>query len=469
MIEKHTGLYTDMYQLTMGQAYFKNGMKDTPACFDYFFRKIPFDGGYVIYAGLQDVLEELEHFSFSSEDIFYLRSLGMDSDYLDYLKEFRFRGAIFSMKEGEIVFPLEPLLRVEGNIIESQLIETILLNFLNFQSLIATKASRMRIAAGNRILSDFGLRRAHALGGIQASRAAIIGGFDSTSNVYAALRYGLKPAGTMAHSYIESHEEELQAFRQFAETHPQNCILLVDTYDTLKSGVPNAIIVAKEMEKKGQRLIGIRLDSGDLAYLAKRARRMLDETGLSYVKIVASNQLDEHLIKSLIAQGAPIDIFGVGTRLVTGVPDAALDGVYKLSSAGEKPRLKLSETITKITLPGKKKVVRCLDEGGFFQADVIALTDEEDIKKMHHPYEPEKSLDLIPFQKENLFEKVMDMGKVIMEKKSPQEIARYAQERLARLPEEHRRFENPHVYKVGLSEKLMNLRHELQHLLRKEF
>jgi nicotinate phosphoribosyltransferase len=467
-IVRSFGLYTDMYELTMGQAYFENGTADVPACFDYFFRSNPFGGGYVIFAGLRDVLEALTEFRFGPEELEYLQSLNLSPGFVDHLRSFRFRGDVYSVREGEVVFPLEPVFRVEGTLLETQLVETALLNFLNFESLIATKASRIRLAAGDKILSDFGLRRAHGLGGIQASRAAMIGGFDSTSNVYSAFRYGLPPSGTMAHSYIESHNDELTAFRQYADAHPQNSIFLVDTYDTLKSGIPNAITVAKEMAAKGRKLLGIRLDSGDLAYLSTKAREALDEAGLPEVKIVVSNLLDEHLIKSLLDQGAPIDIFGVGTKLVTGVPDAALDGIYKLAEAGGRPRLKLSESISKITLPGRKTVLRCAKDEGFFEADAVALEGEDDIPRIVHPFEPEKALDIAPFRKERLFRKVMEKGEILQEEESIAGIARYARERLARLPAEHKRFENPHVYKVGLSERLMHLRDELVHRYRKE-
>ncbi|MFA5615247.1 MAG: nicotinate phosphoribosyltransferase, partial [Syntrophorhabdaceae bacterium] len=297
--------YTDHYELTMGQAYFLAGQKDVLAVFDYFFRKNPFEGGYAIFAGLLDLLAVLEAFRFDKEDLRFLKEQSFDPDYLTYLENFRFKGTVYSPPEGDLVFPTRPVLRVEGNLIETQLIETVLLNILNFQSLIATKASRMRLVAKDRMLIDFGLRRAQGPGGYYASRAAVIGGFDATSNARAARDYNLQPSGTMAHSYIESYESEIDAFRSFAAARPNDCVLLVDTYNTLYSGVPNAIIVAKEMERKGQRLKGIRLDSGDLSYLAQKCRAMLDEAGLSYVRIAASNQLDEYVIRSLMDQGAP--------------------------------------------------------------------------------------------------------------------------------------------------------------------
>lgn len=458
-----TGNYTDLYEITMGEVYFQESRKDSPACFDYFFRKIPNKGGYVLFAGLNDLLNVLEGLHFTDDNIAFLRMLNFHHSYIDYLKNFKFRGAVYSVMEGEVVFPNSPVLRIEGSQFETQLVESVVLNILNFESLIATKASRMRYVAGNRILSDFGLRRAHGTGSLWAARAATVGGFNSTSNVYAAELYGLEAAGTMAHSYIESYDSELEAFRAFARSRPENCIFLVDTYDTLFSGVPNAITVAKEMEKAGYRAAGIRLDSGDLAWLAKKSRTMLNEAGLSYMKIVASNQLDEFVIKSLLEQQAPVDIFGVGTRLVTGQPDAALDGVYKLSMAGGKPRLKLSENVEKITLPGIKQVLRMIDSNsGFAGADTIILSDEHSPAIMYHPFEAGKSLQIENYKQEPLLQKVMENGKRTAPVASLHDITGYARHRLELLPEEYKRFENPHMYKVGISKKLLDLRDQLR-------
>ncbi|HEK85873.1 MAG TPA: nicotinate phosphoribosyltransferase [Candidatus Aminicenantes bacterium] len=462
-------LYTDLYQLAMGQAYFLDGTAEKPAVFDYFFRTLPFNGGYVVFAGLQPLLQALQNLSFSQEDLDYLQNLGFRADFLDYLQNFRFAADIYAMKEGEVVFPLEPIIRVEGRLFEAQLVETIILNFINYQSLIATKASRMRLAAGSRGLTDFGLRRAPAQGGLLASRAAIIGGFDSTSNVEAARLFSLEPAGTMAHSFIESHGEEFQAFMKFVEANPDRAVLLVDTYDTLRSGVPKAIKAAKELEKRGLKLQGIRLDSGDLAYLSKKARALLDAAGLNQVKIVASNLLDELVIRSLIEQQAPIDLFGVGTKLVTGFPDAALDGVYKLSVFDGQPRMKLSDNLTKTTLPGRKQVARFKDEQGAFMADVIHLAEENLPEKMFHPFDPEKSLILSQYQDEELMVKVMAEGKSLKVETDVGRLANYARERLSFLPAEHKRFEFPHVYKVGLSPGLLALRNNLVQRYRQSF
>lgn len=461
-VHTDSGLYTDMYEVAMAQAYYKNDTQDVHACFDYFFRKLPYAGGYVIFCGLGELLPVIESLHFNSEEINWLHKQGFDKGFLSWLEAFRFHGAIRSMPEGEIAFPLEPLLQVEGSLAEVQLIETLLLNYLNFQSLIATKAARMRYAAGDRHLSEFGLRRAHALGGIAASRASIAGGFNSTSNVYAAKRYDIKASGTMAHSFVQSQENELMAFRKFAESEPENCTLLVDTYDTLKSGIPNAIIVAKEMQLKGQQLRAIRLDSGDLAYLSKRGRKMLDDAGFYEVQIVVSNQLDEYLIKSLLDQKAPINVFGVGTSLATGQPDAALDGVYKLSEINGQPKIKLSENIQKVTLPGVKQVYRYTDDAGCFIADSIALVKEKIPGKMIHPFDPEKSMVLDAKMGTPLLSTIMENGKSLLKNYHPNDIADFVQKKLQQLPEEHKRFNNPHIYKVGISESLHQLRSDLR-------
>ena len=461
--KKISPLYTDLYQLTMGQAYFMNEKQDTEACFDYFFRKIPYKGGYVVFAGLGELLEMIEGLRFQGRDLSYLKKQGFKDEYLDYLESFQFRGHLTGMQEGEIVFPFEPILRVEGGLLETQLVETLLLNILNFQSLIATKASRIRHSAGDRQLSDFGLRRAQSFGALHASKAAIIGGFDTTSNVLAAERYGIPPAGTMAHSFIEAFDSEIEAFRHYAEAFPDQCVLLVDTYNTLKIGVPNAIKVAHEMEAQGKRLSAIRLDSGDLAYFARKSRKMLDDSGLDYVKIVVSNQLDEHVIKSLLDQEAPIDIFGVGTNMVIGRPDGAIDGVYKLAASGGKARLKISDNVQKTTLPGKKKVLRYLDQDGKFYSACVALIEEKEPGRMIHPFEKEKSLVLEGRDFEEVFFPLMVDGKAVQKSQSLFELRERVYERLKRLPAEHQRFDFPHIYKVGISERLSDLRTQIIH------
>ena len=468
MFEAHAGLYTDLYELTMAQAYFLDGASEEPAVFDYSFRTLPFGGGFVVFAGLSDFLDYLEGLRFLPGDLEYLGKQGFGPRFLEYLGRFRFQGTVLAPREGEVVFPVEPVVRVEGRLFETQIIETALLNILNFESLIATKAARIRLVAGDKAVSEFGFRRAHGPGGILASRAAVIGGCETTSNVYAAWRYGLETSGTMAHSYVESRAGELEAFRTFAAAHPEGCILLVDTYDTLRSGLPNAIQVAREMEGLGRRLFGVRLDSGDLAFLAKEVRRRLDAAGLHYVRIAASNLLDEHIIKSLLEQGAPIDFFGVGTHLAVGAPDGFLDGVYKLAEVRGKPRLKLSDTLAKTTLPGRKRVLRCLDADGLFRADAVALEDEKDVPLMVHPHEPGQSLALSGFRTEEILVPAMEGGKRRPEGRSISGHAAWARRRLESLPAEHKRFEFPHMYKVGLSRRLAGLRDGMAAELRKE-
>lgn len=460
---KHIGLYTDFYELTMAQGYFLDGRQDETACFDYFFRKNPFNGGYVIFAGISDLVDLLQELHFDKDDLDYLSAQGFRQSFIEYLKNFRFRAEVLAAREGEIVFPFEPVVRLKGKLIETQLAETLLLNILNFESLIATKASRIRSVAGSRAFIDFGLRRSQGWGGIQASKASIIGGADSTSNVWAAMKFGLKASGTQAHSWIQSFDNELSAFRKYAEFYPDSCVLLVDTYDTLKSGIPNAITVAKELESAGHKLLGVRLDSGDLAYLSRHTRHLLDQAGLEYVKIVTSNQLDEYVIKSLMDQEAPIDMFGVGTHLVTAYDCPALDGVYKLSMVNGLPRLKISENITKVNFPGLKLVYRYRNGNSLFYGDGIQLEDETAIPQMYHPHFSDKHVSVRHMDREPLLYEVMNQGLSTTELPDVYHSAQFAQNQLSYLQKEYKRFENPHVYKVGISEKLMNLRNRLVH------
>lgn len=461
-----TGLYTDYYELTMAYGYFRKGRAEENAVFDYFFRTSPFQNGFTVFAGLRDFLEMLESFTYSADDLAYLGSCGFPGDFLEYLRDFRFRGTIYSVEEGEVVFPGEPLVRVEGSLVETQLVESMLLNVLNFESLVATKAFRVRQAAGPRLVSEFGLRRAQGLGAMMATRASVIGGADSTSNTLAAMKYNIPVSGTQAHSWIQSFDSELEAFMAYADVHGSATTLLVDTYDTLRSGLPNAILTAKAMEERGERLWGIRLDSGDLAYLAKKTRRMLDDAGLPYVKIVASNQLNEHVIMSLLnEQEAPIDAFGVGTELVSAKPDAALDGVYKLAAVDGSPRMKISENVEKVTLPGSKCLVRFFDADGFFFRDGIFLEEECLSGEMviYNPKFPEKMTDVAGLRFEHLLKPVYSGEKVLVEPMTPLQINGYLKERVALLPPEHRRFVRPHIYKVGISGKLLQLRTDLVH------
>lgn len=461
MYPKYPAIYTDFYELTMAQGYFLSGRHSIPATFDYFFRKCPFNCGYVVFAGLTDFLELLEDFRFGKEEIAFLKEKGFKKPFLDYLKDFRFKGTIYSANEGEVIFPNEPILKVEGSVLEAQIIETLLLNILNFESLIATKAARIREVAGDKTVLDFGLRRAQGLGAIHASKASVIGGLNGTSNVYSGLLFGLDVSGTMAHSWIQSFGDELTAFRSYAEHYPDSTVLLVDTYDTLNSGIPNAITVAKELEEKGHQLKAVRLDSGDLAYFSKKARKQLDNAGLHYVNIAASNQLDEHLIRSLNEQKAPIDLYGVGTKLVTAYDHPALDGVYKLSSISGKPTLKISENVEKITLPGSKKVIRYVNEDGSFNSDGILLSDEENCEVIQHPHFPSKVTSVQSFDYVNLLSKVVNNGTLTIDLPKVDESASYAKSQLQKLSPEHRRFDNPHVYKVGISAKLNQLREQL--------
>lgn len=461
-ILQHPAIYTDYYELTMAQGYFLSGRKDERACFDYFFRDIPFEGGYVIFAGLSDLIDILNQYQFREDELEYLARQGFRDEFLSYLRNFRLNITMEAAREGEVVFPQAPVLRVEGNLIETQILETLILNILNFESLIATKAARIKYAAGDHKVLDFGLRRAQGFGGIQASKAAIIGGIEGTSNVYSSFTHGIPASGTMAHSWIQSFDDELTAFRKYAEYYPDACILLVDTYNTLESGIPNAIKVAKELEADGHRLKGIRLDSGDLAYFSRKARQQLDRAGLEYVKIAVSNQLDERLIKSLLNQQAPIDLFGVGTRLVTGYESPALDGVYKLASVNGEPRLKVSENVEKTTLPGKKKVMRYRSgPEGMFYGDGIVLTEQDDGKIIHHPFYPAKHVNVSTYHAEPILQTVYENGDLQINPPTASESAGYARKRLEKLNPEHKRFENPHIYKVGISRKLMDLRDEL--------
>lgn len=454
-------IYTDYYELIMAQGYFLAGRKDERASFDYYFRNLPFKGGYVVFAGISDMLEILQDYRFHEDELIFLENLGFNREFLDYLSNFRVHLDIYSAREGEIVFPNALSLRVEGSIIEAQLVETILLNVINFESLIATKAARIVHIAGHRKVLDFGLRRAQGLGGIQASKGAAIGGIDGTSNVYASFVHGTPVSGTMAHSWVQSFESELTAFRKFVEYYPDTAVLLVDTYNTLNSGIPNTIKVAKELEANGHRLKGVRLDSGDLAYLSRKTREMLDKEGLEYVQIAASNQLDEWVIQSLQNQQAPIDLYGVGTRLVTAQDSPALDGVYKLSSIDGHPKMKVSENKSKSTLPGIKKVHRYLDKDGMLYCDGILLEDEDLVDTLYHPIHAEKNTEVEGLTYYPLLIPMMKDGKLTQPISSTEESAQYAKAQLKKLYPEHKRFENPHIYKVGISHKLMELRDKL--------
>jgi len=461
VLKNNIGLYTDHYELTMAQGYLLTGKQDVRAGFDYFFRKNPYEGGFVIFAGLQNLLDVIKNYKFDSDDCKYIESMGFQKPFVNYLKSFSFKGNIYSVREGEVVFPNEPILRVEGNLIETQLIESLLLNMINFQSLIATKAARMSLVAEDKQLVDFGLRRAQGLGAVHASRAAMIGGFNSSSNVFSARLYNFQSTGTMAHSWVQTFNNELDAFQEFVRLYPDQSILLVDTYDTLNQGLPNAIKVAKHLEKNGHKLVGIRLDSGDLANLSKSARKQLDNQGLDYVKIIVSNQLDEYLIRSLKDQKAPIDGYGVGTSLVIGKGSGALDGVYKLTHVDNKPTMKVSENIAKMTLPGKKNVYRYTEPDGTFAFDGIEILNAKIPKRIFYP----KQMSHCKVEDkdcEELLVKVMENGNHIGERIEIKEIAQFCKSRLKKLKPESKRFENPHIFIVGLGDELRNLQEKLK-------
>ena len=453
-------LFTDLYILTMAQSYYQSGQGERHAHFDYFFRTLPFEGGYAVFSGLGDFLALLDRLEFDQESLEFLHGKGFDPGFLDHLAGWRFSGSIRAMREGEVIFPLEPVVQVSGTIFDTQLLESLLLNTLNFSCLISTKAARIAQAAGGRAFMEFGMRRAQGLGALMASKAACIGGAAGTSNVLASALYGLNLRGTMAHNWVQMHQSERQAFETWAALHPQDCVLLVDTYNTLASGVPHAIEVAKTLKAQGHDLRAIRLDSGDLAYLSKRARKMLDDAGFASVQIYATNQLDEHLIKSLLDQGAPIDLFGVGTRLVTGHPASALDGVYKLAMRQEEPCIKVSDNFTKVNFPGRKDVWRFLDDQGHFYGDGIVQQGER-ATEIHHPFYPGQSSKVGHLESEPLLHQVITDGTLVAPSPDASEAASWATQRLDRLPEEHRRFTNPHPYKVGASESLLKLRASL--------
>ncbi|MGI6162209.1 MAG: nicotinate phosphoribosyltransferase [Christensenellales bacterium] len=465
---RNLSMMTDLYQLTMMNAYLRHGMGQNRAVFDLFFRENPNAGTYFVMAGLQQAIEYINNIHFSKDDIQYLRSLKQfDEDFLTYLSNFRFTGSIYAMPEGTMVFPTEPIVRVEAPIIEAQLIETALLNIINHQTLIATKASRVVQAAGETSVLEFGLRRAQGPdAGIYGARAAMIGGCDSTSNVMAGQLFGVPVKGTHAHSWVMSFQNEIDAFRAYAEVFPDNCLLLVDTYNTLNSGVPNAIKVFHELREKGYEPLGIRLDSGDLAYLSKQARIMLDEAGFPKAAICASGDIDEELIFDLKGQGAKIDIWGVGTKLITSDKFPALGGVYKLSAEEVDgvmvPRMKISDNIIKLTNPGIKKVVRLYSKKhGKAIADLITLIDEEIEEKplrIYNPVETWKSMVVTGFYVRELMIEVFRDGEQVYTSPDVMAIREYCKREIETLWDEYKRQRNPHVYKVDLSDKLYDMK-----------
>jgi nicotinate phosphoribosyltransferase len=464
----------DKYALTMMQGFWKQNRHNEQVVTDGFFRKHPYKNGYSVFAGLETMIDYIQSLCFTEEDLVYLREDSLfEEEFLKELKEFRFTGDLFAAREGEIIFPNEPVFRVKTRIFESILIEAELLTRFNFQTLIATKASRIMQAAGSDQVIEMGKRRAQGTeASILGARAAYIAGFHGTSNMTAGRRYGMQTAGTMAHYWVQLHETELEAFRRYAEFYPDSCVLLVDTYDTLRSGIPNAIRVAKEMEEKGSRLAGVRIDSGDLSYLSKRARKMLDAEGLDYVKITVSSDLDETLISNLKAQGAKIDIWGVGTNVITGGNQSSLGGVYKAVAYERKgqwhPVIKVSENVEKITNPGYKKVYRLIDRNTWkARGDYICFQDEtldgtEKIKLVHpvHTFKTKTVANFIPVE---LLIPVFKNGDLVYSPPDVEEIREYHQAQLSLFWEEYRRRTNPEIYPVVLSDKLRELKNELLH------
>lgn len=476
MTTNHLTLLTDLYELTMMQGYFKTGNQDT-VVFDAFYRANPDNGGYAICAGLAQIIEYIEQLHFDSSDISYLRSLGMfEEDFLSYLETFHFSGDLYAVPEGTVIFPREPLVKVIAPIMEAQLIETAILNILNHQSLIATKAARVCYAAQGDGVMEFGLRRAQGPdAGVYGARAAVIGGCSGTSNVLCGKLFGIPVKGTHAHSWIMSFPDEFTAFSTYAKYYPESCILLVDTYDTLKSGVPNAIRVFQQMREQGIALVnyGIRMDSGDLAYLSKKARKMLDQAGFFDAVISASNDLDEYLIENLKAQGAAITSWGVGTNLITSKNCPAFGGVYKLAAIQNEqgefiPKIKLSENTEKVTNPGNKTIYRIYEkDSGKIKADLICLEGEtfdcEKDLRIFDPIETWKytSLKGGTYTMRRLPVQVFDKGQCIYQSPSVMEIRNYCQQEKDTLWNETKRFAYPSKVYVDLSDELFEMKRQI--------
>jgi len=462
-------MLTDFYEITMGNGYFTNGYRDTIVYFDMFFRHIPNDGGYAIMAGVQQVVDYLEHLNFTEQDIQYLRDQKIfNSDFIEYLANFHFTCDVWAVPEGTPIFPVEPIITVRGPVIQAQFIETMLLLSVNHQSLIATKANRIVRAAQGRAVMEFGSRRAQGPdGAVLGARAAYIGGCSGTACTICDRDYGVPALGTMAHSWVQLFDSELDSFRAYAKEYPSQCTLLVDTYNVLKSGIPNAIQVFNEvLIPLGFRPAGIRIDSGDITYLSRKTRKMLDDAGFEDCKICASNSLDEYIIRDMLMQGACVDSFGVGERLITSSSEPVFGGVYKLSAVEDKngkiiPKIKISENVAKITTPGIKKLWRLFDrESGKAIADVITMHDEVmDDTKPYEIFDPDhiwKRKIVTNFRAVELQEKLFENGKSIAKQRDLNEIKGYCLQQVDTLWDEVTRFENPHQYYVDLSQKLWN-------------
>ena len=471
--ELNLTMIMDLYELTMANGIFTSDMRDTVTYFDMFFRRVPDNGGYAVMAGLEQLIEYLNDLKFTDEDIEYLKGLKLFSEeFIEYLRNFKFTCDVWAMPEGTVIFPHEPIVTVRGPAMQALMLETMLLLTINHQSLIATKANRIVRAAQGRPVMEFGARRAHGYGSAYyGARAAIIGGCKGTSCLLTAKDFGVPASGTMAHSWVQLFDDEYTAFKTYAEKYPDSCMLLVDTYNVLKSGIPNAIKVFDEVLKPlGKRPLGIRIDSGDITYITKRARKMLDEAGYPDCKICISNSLDEYLIRDMIFQGAKVDSYGVGERLITASSEAVFGGVYKLAAVEKKgeiiPKIKISENAAKITLPGVKIPWRLYDrETGKAIADVITLNNEKICSD--EPYElfdPEhtwKRKVVSDFVAKKLQVKIFEKGRQVYQSPSVKEISDYRAEQVDSLWDEVTRFENPHTYYVDLSEQLWDLRHEL--------
>ena len=462
-------MLTDFYELTMADGYFETGMAEDIAYFDMFFRKVPDGGGFAIMAGLEQTIDYLNNLKFTEEDIEYLRSKNMFcEEFLDYLRKFEFKCDVWAVPEGTPIFPHEPIVTVRGPVMQAQFIETMVLLTINHQSLIATKANRIVRAAKGRPVMEFGTRRAHgAEAAIFGARAAYIGGCAGTACTIADRDYGIKALGTMAHSWVQMFPDEYTAFKKYAEIYPQNCTLLVDTYNVLKSGVPAAIRVFKEMKPE---TMGIRIDSGDVTYLTKKARKMLDDAGLKDCKIVVSNSLDEYIIRDVLLEGACIDSFGVGERLITAKSEPVYGGVYKLAALetnGELiPKIKISENIEKITNPGFKGLFRLYDKTtGKARGDVITVAGEtipeQDEYVIFDPNAVWKKTKVTNYTVRNLQVPIFKEGKCVYESPSIEEIKDYCKEQIDTLWDETLRFENPQTYYVDLSQKLWDMKHRL--------
>ena len=467
---RNLSLLTDLYELTMMYGYYKSGMAKREAVFDVFFRPMS-DMNYAVACGLEQAIDYLMNIHFDDEDIKYLRDLSLfDEEFLDMLKNYKFSGDLYAIPEGTVVFANEPLLTVKTNLFEAQLIETALLNIINHQTLIATKSTRIVYASQGKPVMEFGLRRAQGPdAGIYGARAAMIAGCCGTSNVLAGQIFDVPVLGTHAHSWVMSFPDELTAFREYARLYPDACTLLVDTYDTLKCGIPNAIKVFSELRASGHTPKGIRIDSGDLAYLTKKARKMLDEAGFSEVKICVSGDIDENVMTSLAIQGAKIDSYGIGTKLITSHSHPSLGGVYKLVAIDEgeeklTPKIKVSNTTEKITNPGFKKVMRIYVDG-HAEADLVCLKDEQfDNTKpltVFHPVETWKKMTFTNYEIKEITTKIIDGGKLVYDFPTVKELITRAKKSFDEFWEEYKRIVNPHVYKVDLSDKLYELKKKL--------